>query len=96
MNCPDCEQLLTSCTCPDVDAKLKRMAFDVNNRKPIKWCIQCDCFWQRCRCHILGHEPHFVMMLRGVQVSANEVRRIPRPVSYTFREQPEREYKHPD
>jgi len=55
MTCVTCGEHLRDCGCPDIDARLRTIAFDPAGTVALSWCLACDRHSERCRC---GNRKH--------------------------------------
>ena len=61
MHCGICHKELRHCDCPDVDERLRRVAYDPHSICLSYWCLVCDRHEERCSCNT----PNHVTMAKG-------------------------------
>jgi len=55
MRCGTCKKELRDCDCPDVDERLRRVAYDPDSVCSSHWCLSCDRHAERCTCKKPNH-----------------------------------------
>jgi hypothetical protein len=65
MICTKCGHGFGACRCPDMDDRLKRVAFAPDSAVAFKWCRACDKHYARCKCE----SPDYFIVHRGQDIA---------------------------
>jgi len=72
LQCQTCFEPVDTCTCPDIDERLRSSVMDPDGHVLFKWCRACDKHYARCRCRV----PQFVILCGGKEVDPVTLRDI--------------------
>lgn len=72
MRCVNCDQPIVTCLCPDMDARLRALAYDPTVYVAFKWCRACDTHYARCHCAV----PDYYSLSGGRAIPVEGLRTI--------------------
>lgn len=70
--CGTCDTGFDKCTCPDIDERLKKLAWMKNGMVAFKWCRTCDKHYARCQCKM----PDFYLVKGGEEIKERVFRTL--------------------
>jgi len=74
MRCVACDRPISDCSCPDIDDRLRAIAYGPEMHDVmLKWCRQCDTHYARCRCGT----PAFFIICAGEDITDQVAHGLP-------------------